>query len=545
MGKQLHTWRSDARRRLERRFLLAFGSMELEASDNPEIANHPAQRVVRRLAWRYLFVLAAVAGLVVVDQAIVQPMLVRVNAFAPAINVAGRQRMLSQRLTKAALALREAQERTTRERRIEELRTSLAQWMTEHDALVEGDATLGFQAIRTSELAAEWQKLDPHYMAMVAASREIVEAGDSTVSRNVANEATTKLVQHEAQFLPTMDRIVKQMEDEAARVVFQLRAFALAIATLVIALLVGLGWFVVRPATRTIRSQVDELETRVAQRTAELAAAVESLQREVHEREAVELKNQRLSAELMHAERVSTMGHLTAGLAHELNQPLAAITNYTEACEVLLQGEMSSRQLGRVQELVGKAKRSAMRAGQIVRRMRNFVRPNAALQDRVAINALVGEIVELCRTEVASAGTELTFQLEARCDEVLADGIQIQQVLVNLVQNALQALVAAASRERRITVRTSNCDDQVRIDVVDTGPGFPAADPEFAFAPFHSTKPDGLGIGLSICRSIVENHRGKIWTESPPEGGAQVAFTLPLAAEHVRRFRSQPDCLCC
>jgi two-component system sensor kinase FixL len=146
---------------------------------------------------------------------------------------------------------------------------------------------------------------------------------------------------------------------------------------------------------------------------------------------------------------------------------------------------------------------------------------------------------------VAAAGAELRFELSATSDVVLADTIQIQQVLVNLVQNSLQALASTASRERTLTIRTSNGGDVLQIDVVDNGPGFLSVDPEFAFAPFHSTKQDGLGIGLSICRSIVESHRGKIWTESPPAGGAQVSFTLPLAVEHVRRFRAQPDCLCC
>lgn len=519
--------------------------MDEDSPDQAAATKHPAQRVVRRLAWRYAFVLLAVAALVVVDQAIVQQMLVRVNAFAPAINVAGRQRMLSQRLTKAALALEDAKRVSTRKNRVEEMRASLAQWMAEHEALVHGDATLGIRAIRTAGLEAEWQRLDPHYEAMVSAAREIVHVEGDPKAANAADAATTKLVQHEAQFLPTMDRIVKLMEDEAAQAVFRLRASALGIATLVIGLLVGLGWLVVRPATRTIRSQVDELETRVAERTAELATALASLQREVHEREEAELKTQRLAAQLAHAERVSTMGHLTAGLAHELNQPLAAITNYAEACEVLLDGQSAATQLGRVQELAAKAKRSALRAGQIVRRMRNFVRPNAAVHDRVAIHALVEEIVEMCRTEVAAAGANLRFELSATSDVVLADTIQVQQVLVNLVQNALQALASTASRGRTVTIRTLNAEDALRIDVADNGPGFPSVDPEFAFAPFHSTKKDGLGIGLSICRSIVENHRGKIWTESPADGGAQVSFTLPLAAEHVRRFRAQPDCLCC
>lgn len=515
------------------------------ASGNSDSSDHSAQRVVRRLAWRYSFVLVAVAVLIIVDQAIVQPMLVHVNAFAPAINVAGRQRMLSQRLTKASLALRVADDEASRQLRLDELQKSLAQWTAAHDALVNGDSALGIRAIRTAALDAEWRKLDPNYNAMVAAAREILSAGGDSSAHSEVSSATAALVEHEALFLPTMDRIVQLMEDEAAKVVFRLRAFALLIAMVVVALLVGLGWFVVLPATRTIRSQVDELESRVDQRTTELATALESLRREVHEREEAELRNQRLSAQLTHAERITTMGHLTAGLAHELNQPLAAITNYTDACEVLLGDGPRSGELNRIHELVANAKRSALRAGQIVRRMRNFVRPNAANETRVGLNALAREIVELCRTEVAAGGAEIVLDLAAADDEVLVDPIQIQQVFVNLVQNALQAMSAHSTRVRTITIRTSNADELVHVDVIDTGPGFPSADPEFAFARFQSTKQDGLGIGLSICRSIVESHRGKIWIDSRPGRGAQVSFTLPLAAENVRRLRIQPDCLCC
>lgn len=504
-----------------------------------------ANSVVRRLAWRYLIVLLAVAALVVVDQAIVQPMLVHVNAFAPAINVAGRQRMLSQRITKASLALREADDEATRKQRIDELTNSLAQWTAEHDALIDGSSELGIRPIRTAALDAQWQRLDPNYRAMVAAASRIVAADGDVTPQDDSPSPTAILAEHEALFLPTMDRIVKLMEDEAAQAVERLRASALAIAGLVMLLLVGLGWFVVRPATRTIRSQVDELEARVAQRTNELAAALESLQREVREREEAELKNQRLATQLSHTERVTTMGHLTAGLAHELNQPLAAITNYTEACEVLLQGAPTANELDRVGKLVVKAKGAALRAGEIVRRMRNFVRPNTAGQAQVALHDLAREIVELCRAEVVNAQAEVDLQLDAEDDVVVADAIQIQQVLVNLIQNALQAMKAADSPVRTITIRTSNVAALARVDVIDSGPGFVASDPEAAFAPFQTTKPDGLGIGLSICRSIVEQHHGKIWTLSRPGRGAQVSFTLPLAAEHVSRIRTQPDCLCC
>jgi two-component system, LuxR family, sensor kinase FixL len=510
-----------------------------------ETKDSAAHLVVRRLAWRYLAVLLSVATLVVVDQAIVQPMLIHVNAFAPAINVAGRQRMLSQRLTKAALALREADDDDARRLRLDELTGSLEQWTAEHDALVDGKAELGVQPIRTIALDAEWEKLNPHYKAMVSAAGSIVEGRDNTRLIDETPSPLAELVAHEALFLPTMDRIVKLMEGEAEKAVLRLRASALAIAGLVILLLIGLGWFVVRPATRTIRSQVDELEARVAQRTTELAAALASLEREVREREETELKNHRLAAQLTHTERVTTMGHLTAGLAHELNQPLAAITNYAEACELLLQDVSPTLELGRISELVVKAKRAALRAGQIVRRMRNFVRPNAGAHSPIALNTLAREIVELCRTEIVNARADVHLQLDAEDDVVVADAIQIQQVLVNLIQNALQAMKSADCPVRKIVLHTSNVIGRAQVDVIDSGPGFSFPDPGAAFAPFHTTKQDGLGIGLSICRSIIENHRGRISAESRPGRGAHVSFTLPLAAEHASNRRTQPDCLCC
>lgn len=505
----------------------------------------PANRVVRRLAGRYLFVLAAVAGLMVIDQAVLQPMLVRVNAFAPTINVAGRQRMLSQRLTKTGMAIRDAETFAVRSARHDELRLSLEQWTSEHDALLHGNPMLGIRPIETEELRSQWAALEPHYAAMVDAATQLVEmtrdvrSTDETIRPPVA-----ALVEHESQFLPTMDRIVKLMEGEAARAVFRLRAFAFAIAATIVGLILGLGWFVVRPATRTIRAQFDELESRVARRTSELSSAIMSLQYEVKERVAAEVKNQRLAAQLTHAERVSTMGHLTAGLAHELNQPLAAIANFAEACELILNKPVAEQTSGLSSEYVGQIKRGALRAGQIVRRMRNFVRPNAATTSDVDLNDLVSEIVELCRIEALHSGTEIRLELAAISPVVEADPIQVQQVLVNLVQNAIQAMAENGMHPRQIVLRTTQEHGCVRIDVLDTGPGFPSVDPEVAFIAFQTTKAEGLGIGLSICRSIVENHGGKIWTQPRTERGAQVSFTLPLAEMHAHRQRAQPYSLC-
>ncbi len=182
-----------------------------------------AQHVVRRLSGRYLFVLGAVAALIVVDQSLVQPLLVRVSAFAPAINVAGRQRMLSQRITKAALAAKDEADPSSRAAHLNELRQSLQQWTTEHDALDQGDPSLGIAAIHNRAVDEKWNVLLPHYDAMVAAAREIIQSGANNDRSPAARAATGALLEHEGRFLATMDQLVQLMEDEAATAVWRLR----------------------------------------------------------------------------------------------------------------------------------------------------------------------------------------------------------------------------------------------------------------------------------------------------------------------------------
>jgi C4-dicarboxylate-specific signal transduction histidine kinase len=329
-----------------------------------------------------------------------------------------------------------------------------------------------------------------------------------------------------------MDRIVNLMEGQAAREINRLRACALAIAGLVLILLIGLGWFVVRPSTRAIRTQVDNLESRFAQRRSDLADALASLRHQIAEREAAEVKNKALSAQLIHADRVASMGHLTIGLAHELNQPLAAIANYSEACHVLLSKPRESREPSQFQDNIIHIKRAALRAAQIVRRIRNFVRGSPSTIADADINDLVQEAVAVCRQEIVNAKVELTLDLSADDGLVSVDPIQIQQVLVNLVQNALQAMQNCLARDRRLSIRTSRGFDTVRVDLFDSGPGFDAADADAIFEPFHTTKDEGLGFGLAICRSIIGNHDGTIWANSVSGNGAQFSFELPLTRPH-------------
>jgi C4-dicarboxylate-specific signal transduction histidine kinase len=453
--------------------------------------------------------------------------------------------MLSQRLAKASLALRDADDDAARQRRMHELRQTLEQWTAEHDVLLHGDPQLGISPLHTPDLYALWAQLDPHYRAMVAAAEQISETtSDGRALRDVS-PALASLGEHEVQYLPLMDSIVKIVEERAAQEVSLLRMFALGIAAMVVVLLIGLGWMVVWPATQTIRLQVDELELRVAARTRELADALASLHREVSEREMAEQANHRLASQLAHSDRVTTMGHLTAGLAHELNQPLAAIANYTSACEVLLEEPQRDGKLFQAREFMLKAKEASLRAGQIIRRMRNFVRPNAVNEVKVGIHTLIQEIVELCRNNINESEAKLALELKATRESVRVDPIQIQQVLVNLVQNALQAMRESDLAAREIIIRTTSSSELIQVDVLDTGPGFDSTDTEAVFAPYHTSKDDGLGIGLTICRSILENCDGKIWAESRPGRGAQVSFTVPLAADHAERQRSPADCLCC
>jgi two-component system sensor kinase FixL len=494
---------------------------------------------VRRLGRRYFAVVIAVAALVAADQAVIQPMLIRLNVYAPAINLAGRQRMLSQRIAKASLAMQAAPNDAARTRRRDELRQALAEWTAAHLSLTQGDAAAGITPIVSPDITVEWLKLEPHFQAMRKAAAELAAVSKADAQDGAAQSGRAAIVvENEAPFLTSMDRIVKLMEHEAAGALRRLRTSALVIAAGIVALVVALGWFVIRPATRAIRGQVDELESQVARRTSELHETLETLRVEIAEREATESRNKSLSAQLAHADRVESMGHLAAGLAHELNQPLAAIANYAEAMRVVLDATPTEQNRSRLKDFAAQIQQASLRAGGIVRRIRNFVRPGANPSAPADLAALLQEVIDLCRPETARAEVELAFENAADGPvTAVVDAIQIQQVVVNLVQNAVHAMAQTAPDQRQILVQMSADDDVAQVDVCDRGCGLLRSDAEMLFAPFQTTKPDGLGIGLPICRSIIEHHQGTIWARSIPTGGAQFSFTLPLAPRYAERPR--------
>jgi two-component system sensor histidine kinase TtrS len=234
--------------------------------------------------------------------------------------------------------------------------------------------------------------------------------------------------------------------------------------------------------------------------------------------------------QLAHVTRLSSMGEMASAIAHEVNQPLTAVVNYCQACVRLLRAGRADA--GELASSMGEAAAQAERASEIIRHLRSFVRKDEAALAPVALNHLVQEVVRLMRPDARQSGVDIAVELADDLPPVLADGIQIQQVLITLTRNAIEAIAAAGAAVREVRVRTrSGADGTVEVSVADTGPGF---DDELAaklFQPFVTTKAEGMGIGLSISRSIVEAHGGRIWASATPGAGARFHVALPASAE--------------
>ncbi len=243
-------------------------------------------------------------------------------------------------------------------------------------------------------------------------------------------------------------------------------------------------------------------------------------------RHAAEQSVNELRSELLHVSRLSELGEMASALAHELNQPLTAIINYLEACRRLLEreDEIEGEQTTR---LMQKASDQAHRAGQIIRQLRKFIAKGETEHQPEAINPVVREAVDLAMVGHQRQQVTLTLAFADDLPEVMIDRVQIQQVLINLVRNSIEAL-ADVDGDPALTLRTARASGgTVQIDVVDTGPGLPDLVAERLFQPFVTTKHGGIGIGLSICKTIIDAHGGKLWATAPTEGGTAFHVSLP------------------
>ena len=250
------------------------------------------------------------------------------------------------------------------------------------------------------------------------------------------------------------------------------------------------------------------------------------------DRKSAEAQLQRLQGELIHMSRATAMGAMGAAIAHELNQPLAAVANYSAALQMLVTRGTSAPEA--IADVAGQIGGEALRAGTIVRRLRALVAKGEAETAPEDLAALIEETNTLALLGTTNAGIVCEVEHEAPL-VVLADRVQVQQVLVNLVRNAIESM--RDSRRRRLRITTAAADGAALIAIEDSGAGLSAEIREHLFEPFSTTKEGGMGIGLSICRTIIEAHGGRIWAEDAPGGGTRFAFTLPLAEADAPRRR--------
>jgi two-component system sensor kinase FixL len=239
-----------------------------------------------------------------------------------------------------------------------------------------------------------------------------------------------------------------------------------------------------------------------------------------------EVRLRELQAELFHVSRSGAMGHLSSALAHELNQPLAAIMNYAQAGRRMLEPGGSGGP-EKIHEMLNKTVEQAARAGDVIRRLRSLFQKGETAPAPQSINQVVEDAASLALIDAARMDVQYKLNLSENLPAVIIDRIQVQQVVLNLVRNALEAV--AAYRRRELTIETSDNGGTVEVAVRDTGPGLSPEVARRLFEPFVTDKREGLGMGLSISRRIVAAHGGRLWTEPNPEGGACFRFTLPPA----------------
>jgi two-component system sensor kinase FixL len=247
--------------------------------------------------------------------------------------------------------------------------------------------------------------------------------------------------------------------------------------------------------------------------------------RDLTERQQTEARLQELQSELVHMSRLTAMGEMASALAHELNQPLAAIANYMKGSRRLLENRQD-QSLSPLRDAMDKAADQALRAGDIIRRLRDFVSRGESERRVEDVKKLIEEASALALVGAKDKGVRVRFAFAPRLNYVLADKVQVQQVLLNLIRNAIDAMETAPTRE--LVVATSPApDNMIEISVADTGGGIAPEIADQLFQPFITTKSHGMGVGLSISRTIIESHGGSITQRPNQSGGTIFTFTLP------------------
>ena len=259
---------------------------------------------------------------------------------------------------------------------------------------------------------------------------------------------------------------------------------------------------------------------------------VRGVSHDITRRKEAEQETQNLRGEIAHVDRVSVLGQLASSLAHEINQPLGAILRNAEAAELFMQNE--SPDLEEVRAILADIRKDDQRAGSIIERMRTLLKGHNLDKRTVHVGELVGDVVALVRADAAERHVKLEVAVAEDLPSVLGDRVHLQQVLLNLIVNGLDALDEANQEVRRVTITALRRGPQtVEVAVCDSGCGIPVDKLAHIFDSFFTTKPNGMGMGLPISRTIIEAHGGKLWAENKNEGGASFRFTLPIIEGHA------------
>jgi C4-dicarboxylate-specific signal transduction histidine kinase len=276
----------------------------------------------------------------------------------------------------------------------------------------------------------------------------------------------------------------------------------------------------------TLRRSKDELEKRVEERTAELKNVNDALLNQMAEQRRTEEALQVARTELARVVRITTIGELAASIAHEVNQPLAAVVANADACVAWLARD--NPDLVEARAAAERTTQGATRASEVIGRIRSLINKTAPERARVQINEIIREVVALAERQASKNEVSVETQLAPDLSTIFGDRIQLQQVILNLMLNGIEAMTGISDRPRRLIIRSQMQDaDRVRVSVEDSGIGVKAEIMGRLFEPFFTTRSQGIGMGLPISRSIVEAHGGRLWAESTVSQGSVFQFTLP------------------
>jgi C4-dicarboxylate-specific signal transduction histidine kinase len=276
-----------------------------------------------------------------------------------------------------------------------------------------------------------------------------------------------------------------------------------------------------------LREAHDQLEIRVAERTTELRNSNTELRRIIQEHDKAQQALMKTQAELAHLSRVLSMGELTASIAHEISQPLTAVVTHGHACLEWLSADPPN--VAKVRQTAESIIRDGTRAGSVLGRIRSLFKKEPPTKDWFDMNEVIEELTVFLRDEAIGRGISIRTQFAPGLPRIKGDRIQLQQVVLNLLLNGMDAMTKTAGSSKEIRVGSRSGDsDEVVVWVEDCGVGLPPEIEGKIFDPFFTTKPQGVGMGLSISRSIVESHRGRLWAEPRPSGGSLFQFAIPL-----------------